>query len=66
MLGGMGLVIDDRKLFDEKFAMWDADGSRTIEEKEFLDICKAELHNGGECQVLTLTLVLTFDPNPCL
>jgi hypothetical protein len=56
LLGGMGLAIDDPKLFDEKFAFWDADGSKTIEEKEFLDICKSELHNGGECQVRTLTL----------
>ncbi len=52
----MGLAIDDPKLFDEKFTGWDADGSKKIEEKAFLDICKSELHNGGECQVRTLTL----------
>ena len=56
MLVQMGLVIDDPTLFAKKFAEWDVDGSETIEEKEFLDICKAELHNGGECQVRTLTL----------
>ncbi len=51
MLVDMGLAIDDPTHFAKKFAEWDADGSETIEEKEFLDICKAELHNGGECQV---------------
>jgi hypothetical protein len=30
----MGLIIDDPKLFEEKFAMWDGGGSKTIEEKE--------------------------------
>ncbi len=64
MLGDMGLVIDDPTLFDEKFAKWDADGSKTIEEKEFLDICKSELHNGGECQVQTPTLNPISYPNP--
>ncbi len=58
MLCGMGLVIDDPTLFAEKFTIWDANGSKTIEEKEFLDICKAELHNGGECLVGTRTLTL--------